>query len=84
MHLDMTAHDLEQSLLEIYSSQTRAFKINLSFGFIMRHIETNQHRYFRPYGNQSVFDEPILISNMSDLRRVIAKLAELDPFKENV
>ncbi len=43
MHPGMTVHNLEQSLLEIFNGQTRAFKINLSFRI-----------YYETYRNQPI------------------------------
>ncbi len=78
----MTAYDLGRSLIKIYERQTHAFKINLSFGFIMQHVETNEMRYFRPYDNQTVLDEPLLISDSSNLKKLIAKLTKMDVIRE--
>ena len=55
-------HDLHQTLKEIYDRQTHAFKINFSFGMILMHTETGRYRYFKPYDNESVLEEPVLVS----------------------
>ncbi len=44
--VDITVDNIAASLNEIYSRQTHAFKLNLTFGMILRHIETGEYRYF--------------------------------------
>ena len=62
--------DIAEGLHDIFDRQNHAFKINLSFGFIMRHVETGRYRYFRPYDNVNVFNGPILISSREDITKV--------------
>ena len=81
MYPGMTMSDINAALREIYQRQHHAFKINLSFGFIMRNVETGQYRYFRPYANVNILDVPISISGRADLVKVLKKLKELDIFK---
>ena len=50
-----------QTLQGIYDRQGQAFKINLAFGFIMRHVAMGQYGYFIPFDNVSTFETPILI-----------------------
>lgn len=75
-------HDMHQSLREIFGRQTHAFKINLSFGMILAHTETGRHRYFRPYDNQSVLEEPVLVSERADIQKVVRKLSKMDVLRE--
>ncbi len=53
--VDITFEDIAASPNDIYSRQTHAFKINMTFGMILRHIETSEYRYFRPFSNQAIF-----------------------------
>lgn len=48
-----------------------AFRMNISVGFILRHIETGEYRYFIPDRNETLFYSPILISTISDVRKKI-------------
>ena len=43
---------LLQKLRQIYNQQTEAFKVSVSLGFILRHIETGEYRYFAPNRNE--------------------------------
>ncbi len=57
--VDITVEDIAAALNDIYSKQTHAFKINMTFGMILRHIETGEYRYFRPFSNQRFDDSDI-------------------------
>lgn len=78
----ITVEDIGQALQGIYDRQSHAFKVNLAFGFIMRHVETGQYRFFRPFDNVNAFDAPILISRRSDIDKVLKKLREMDIMAE--
>jgi hypothetical protein len=55
----MTASTFSEMVRSLYTQQTTVFKINLSFGFILRHIET---RVYHPSQNNSrFFEAPHLI-----------------------
>jgi hypothetical protein len=41
---DMTASTFPEMVRRIFKQQTTAFKINLSFGFILRNVETGELR----------------------------------------
>ena len=82
MYPGKTLFDIGHALQGIYDRQRHAFKINVTFGFIMRHVETGRFRYFRPYDNVNVFDAPILISRRSDIGTVLKKLRTMDVMAE--
>jgi hypothetical protein len=66
-------------LAEVFAAQSSVFKLNLSFGFILRHTESGNLQYFHASSNNhSVFDEPFLISNASDLQKVRDGINQLD------
>jgi hypothetical protein len=57
----------------LYRQQTTAFKINLSFGFILRNIETGVLRHYHSSQNNArFFDVPHLIRTEEDLDAVIS------------
>ena len=62
----------------IYARQTTAFKLNLAFGYILRHMETGAVRYFRPFEHEGVLDNYIYISRRLDLARLEKKLRNLN------
>ncbi|XP_062579537.1 uncharacterized protein LOC134241510 [Saccostrea cucullata] len=62
-----------ENLIEILQNscrtESRTFRLNLSFGFILQNVETREYRYFIPDRNETVFDRPVLINNMRDIRK---------------
>ena len=70
---DMTLH-----LAEVFSLHDEAFKLNISFGFIMTHIEAGEHQYFYPARNQTLLNEPFRISHSSDVALLLQLLKDKD------
>jgi hypothetical protein len=62
----------------IYSQETKVFKINISFGFILQNIETNEYRAFKAYSNNNVFEIPVVISKREDLEKLKQKMINMD------
>ena len=63
----------------IFRQQTTAFKINLSFGFILRNVETGELRYYHSSQNNSrFFYVPHLIRTEEDLERFLEELSRHD------
>ena len=58
----------------IYDRQGNAFRLNLEFGLILRHTETGEYRYFRPYSNESLFQRSVYVSRSRDLNRLKLRL----------
>ena len=69
---------LMQQVNEIYNTENKSFKLNLTFGLILQNRETKEYRYFKPYKNQEVFPRPIYITNRNDLKKLEQKLKEMD------
>jgi hypothetical protein len=64
----MTASTFPEIVRYLYRQQTTAFKINMSFGFIVRHIETGMLRYYHASQNNArFFETPHLIRTEEDL-----------------
>jgi hypothetical protein len=67
---EMTASTFPEMVRYLYRQQTTAFKINLSFGFILRNIETGVLRYYLPsQKNARFFDVQHLIRTEENLER---------------
>ena len=65
---EMTASTFPEIVRYLYRQQTTAFKINMSFGFIVRHIETGMLRYYHASQNNArFFETPHLIRTEEDL-----------------
>jgi hypothetical protein len=60
----------------IFRQQTTAFKINVSFGFILRNVETEELRYYHSSQNNSrFFYVPHRIRTEEDLNKLLADLS---------
>jgi hypothetical protein len=70
--------DLQEHIEEIYRNSQFSFKINLSFGIILRHSGSGNFRYYTPYSNDHILKDPFLISSLNDVDRYMEKLSEMD------
>ncbi len=62
----------------IFSQQTTAFKMNCSFSFILRNIETNNLRFYYAHENDQAFELPKTITSLADLPLFVNKLSKFD------
>ena len=69
---------IAQALENIFCCQANAFKINLSFLFILQHRETGEFHYFYTSNNQQLLKSPKLIRNQQDLDNLLDFLASQD------
>ena len=61
------------------SNQNSRFKINFSFGYILKNIESDALRFFHPsYNNNCVLNTAELISNSEELSRFLETVSEND------
>jgi hypothetical protein len=75
----MTASTFTEMVHQIFREQITAFKINLSFGFILRNIETGELRYYHSSQNNARFvDVPHLIRTEEDLEKCLEELSRHD------
>ena len=76
--LDM--RDLHDQLFLLFDQQTTAFKVNESFGFVLREKENNRLRYYHSSNNccGRYLEEPSLITNRDDFDRFLARIQESD------
>ena len=56
-------NNMQTVIKEIYHHQSHTFKINLSFSFILQHLETLEFRYFYASNNEQLL---LLIRNQQD------------------
>ena len=71
---------MERRLRAIFNRQRQAFKINMSYGYILRNVETGELRYYHSsLNNHRYFDVPPLISNRDDLDEFIRRVQEASP-----
>ena len=73
------SRDLEPELWAIFNLQKNAFKVNFSYGFILRNIETGELRYYHASQNNTrLLDVSRLIRNEEDFTEVLEELREND------
>ena len=72
--------DLHDQLFLLFDQQTIAFKVNVSFGFVLREKENNRLRYYHSSNNccGRYLEEPALITNRDDFDRFLARIQESD------
>ena len=71
--------EISNHLDEIFTDQSTVFKINVSFGFILRNNKTGELQYYyASRNNEQVFEEPFQITTAADLPQVCEALKNLD------
>ena len=72
--------DLHDQLFLLFDQQTTAFKVNVSFGFVLREKENDRLRYYHSSNNccGRYLEEPALITNRDDFDRFLARIQESD------
>ena len=71
---------LKEPLGELFDEQTTAFKVNLSFGFILKQKVTGRLRYYHSSNNccGRYTEEPALITNRADFESFQERIQEPD------
>ena len=71
---------LVPSLKIMFQEQTNAFKINLSYGFVLRNKNTGQYKYYHSSCNccGRYLDEPSLVTNSKDFDDFLERIRETD------
>ena len=82
--LDTTV--LEAPLKIMFQEQTSAFKINLSYGFVLRNKNTDQYKYYHSSCNccGRYLDEPSLITNSKDFDDFLERIRETDVWQWDI
>ena len=72
--------DLHDQLFLLFDQQTTAFKVNLSFGFILKQKVTGRLRYYHSSNNccGRYMEEPALITNRADFDSFLERIREPD------
>ena len=76
----LDTRDLHDQLFLLFDQQTTSFKINCSFGFVLREKESGRLRYYHSSNNccGRYLEEPSLITNRDDFDRFLARIQESD------
>ena len=59
---------------QLDNQQATAFKFNISFRYILKHVANKQFKYFPPQWNNRFFDFSETISNTKSLTEVLNKI----------
>ena len=76
----LDTRDLHEPLRVLFDQQTTAFKVNLSFGFILKQKVTGRLRYYHSSNNccGRYMEEPALITNRADFESFQERIQEPD------
>ena len=76
----LDTRDLHDQLFLLFEEQTTAFKVNVSFGFILKQKATSRLRYYHSSNNccGRYLEEPSLVTNRADFDRFLARIQESD------
>ena len=66
----MTVDQLMGFVNQVYKRQSKAFKLNLNLGYVLRHRDVGSARYFKPFEHEGVLDIPIYTASRRDLIRL--------------
>ena len=62
----------------IWDEHKNGFKVNAAFGFILKHTDTQELKFFHPSNNNTIFELPKLIMNNRDYKELLADLEKQD------
>ena len=69
---DLRPQHFDSLVRSIFYEQTTVFKLNLSFGYILRNIESGELRYFyASFNNNRFLETPYLIRHQEDLEQYL-------------
>ena len=76
----LDTRDLHEPQRELFDQQTTAFKLNCSFGFVLREKESGRLRYYHSSNNccGRYLEEPSLITNRDDFDRFLERIHQPD------
>ena len=76
----LDTRDLQEPLFALFDQQKTAFKVNASYGFVLKEKESGHLRYYHSSSNccGRLLEEPSLIANRDDFDRFLARIAESD------
>ena len=79
----MTSDNVGLELGHIFTDQTAAFKLNISYGFILRNRTSGRYRYYHSSCNccGRYLDEPSLITNADTFENFLERIKEPDILK---
>ncbi|KAI8486087.1 hypothetical protein Bbelb_361870 [Branchiostoma belcheri] len=71
--------ELSSKVWAVFRDQNTAFKLSVSFGFILRNTETGELRYYYACRNNHCFlEKPVLVENEGGVEDFLDKVATID------
>ena len=70
--------DMHNQLSDIYTSSQNVYRINITFGFILKNIEDDSYRYFYAHNNEGIFSSPFTVTNADDMLVLLKKVKQID------
>ena len=76
----LDTRDLHEPLRVLFDQQTTAFKINCSYGFLLKNKTTNRFRYYHSSNNccGRYLEEPSLVTNSQTFNAFLERIKETD------
>ena len=76
----LDTRDLQEPLFALFDQQKTAFKVNASYGFVLKEKQSGRLRYYLSSSNccGRLLEEPSLIANRGDFDRFLARIAKSD------
>ena len=71
-------YDISEYIAKIKADQSGSVKINVAFGFILKHKLSGELRFFHPSHNSTIFKLPVKISNDDDYKKLQDDLEKQD------
>ena len=78
---DVQMHDVMDFVRHIHGRQQHAYRINLTFGYILRNRATGQYRYYKPVPNQGFLTHPFRITTVNDIGSLEKFLKKMEFFQ---
>ena len=72
---------LVMQCIQFFDEQAKAFKVNMTLGFILRNQQTEEFRFFSPGTNSYMLPEPFMVTNRSSLRKLMSQIRKLQPIE---
>ena len=73
-HFPIADYTRTSDYLDTVRAARQRFKINVSFGFIIRNRTTDELRFFHPSNNTLLFARPMLIANENDVTNLLERI----------
>ena len=63
--------EISQKVEHVLGQYNQSIKINIAFGFVLKHVTTEDMKFFYPSNNTLLFETPRYLRNIRDYRSLI-------------